>query len=55
MTTKRKTAALILILLLLCNLGFIWGNSLASKARVPGFEPERAPPAAGVPAGPHPR
>ena len=32
MTTKRKTAALILILLLLCNLGFIWGNSLASKA-----------------------
>ncbi len=31
MTTKRKTAALILTLLLLCNLGFIWGNSLASK------------------------
>lgn len=32
MTTKRKTAALILTLLLLCNLGFIWGNSLVSKA-----------------------
>ena len=32
MTTKRKTAALILTLLLLCNLGFSWGNSLASKA-----------------------
>lgn len=32
MTTKRKTAALILTLLLLCNLGFIWGNSLVSRA-----------------------
>ena len=32
MTNKRKTAALILTLLLVCNLGFIWGNSLVSKA-----------------------
>lgn len=32
MTTKRKTTALILTLLLLCNLGFIWGNFLVSKA-----------------------
>ena len=31
MTAKRKTAVLILTMLLLYNLGFIWGNSLANK------------------------
>lgn len=32
MTTKRKTAAAVLTVLLLCNLGFIWGNSLVSQS-----------------------
>ena len=31
MTAKRKTAVLILTMLLLYNLGFIWGNSLVNK------------------------
>lgn len=31
MTTKRKTAAAVLTALLLCNLAFIWGNSLVSQ------------------------
>ena len=31
MTVKRKTAVLILTMLLLYNLGFIWGNSLVNK------------------------
>lgn len=32
MTVKRKIAVCILTVLLLCNLGFIWGNSLASQS-----------------------
>ena len=32
MTTKRKTAAAVLTVLLLCNLSFIWGNSLVSQS-----------------------
>lgn len=32
MNDKRKTAAFLLSILLLCNLAFIWGNSLVSQA-----------------------
>lgn len=32
MTSKQKTTAAVLLILLFCNLGFIWGNSLVSRA-----------------------
>ena len=32
MASKQKTTAAVLLILLFCNLGFIWGNSLVSRA-----------------------